>query len=280
MEFAEFKKFLEENGKSENTVKTYCLAVRGYLNWYEESFSGEMQCLLRPNVLNYISYQRTVRGLINVSVNTHLAALQALNDFLIVTGVQADTVLTKADYLKVQVPMANPCVVSKAMVEAFRQKVLLETGSRNYAIITMMAYAGLRVSECLALRLTDVDLVSYEIKVRCGKGDKSRLIFVGDKVVNAVRTYLKDRPESDSPYLFLSRTKGKLDRSQVNRICNACSDVITPHQLRHFYCTDALEEGGYSIHEVANQAGHSNIHTTLIYTNPTREKMKEKANKL
>lgn len=49
--------------------------------------------------------------------------------------------------------------------------------------------------------------------------------------------------------------------------------------LRHFFCTSA-EEAGYSTSEIANQAGHSNIHTTLIYTNPTREKMKEKANQL
>lgn len=54
------------------------------------------------------------------------------------------------------------------------------------------------------------------------------------------------------------------------------SDKITPHTLRHFYCSNALESG-YSVHEVANQAGHSNIHTTLLYTNPTKEKMKDKA---
>ena len=52
-----------------------------------------------------------------------------------------------------------------------------------------------------------------------------------------------------------------------------------PHTLRHFFCSNALESG-YDINEVANQAGHSNIHTTLLYTNPTREKMKEKANRL
>ncbi|NMB95039.1 MAG: site-specific integrase, partial [Clostridiaceae bacterium] len=50
---------------------------------------------------------------------------------------------------------------------------------------------------------------------------------------------------------------------------------ITPHQLRHFFCTNALENG-FAVHEVANLAGHSSIQTTLIYTNPSREKMKGK----
>ncbi|WP_330636726.1 site-specific integrase [Acutalibacter sp.] len=55
--------------------------------------------------------------------------------------------------------------------------------------------------------------------------------------------------------------------------------MITPKSLRHFFCSLALESG-YSIHEVANQAGHSNVQTTLIYANPTAQAMKDKANKL
>jgi integrase/recombinase XerD len=52
--------------------------------------------------------------------------------------------------------------------------------------------------------------------------------------------------------------------------------MITPHQLRHFFCTNAIEKG-FSIHEVANQAGHSNVHTTtLIYTNPNQFQLKNK----
>jgi len=63
------------------------------------------------------------------------------------------------------------------------------------------------------------------------------------------------------------------------RVLNKFSDKITPHSLRHFYCTNALENG-LSIHEVAQQAGHSNIHTTLMYTNPNLEDIKRKLNNL
>ena len=164
-------------------------------------------------------------------------------------------------------------------MEAFRQRILVGNGSRDYAIVTILAYAGLRISECLALTPEDVSLTAKEITVRCGKGDKTRVVFIGDKVVNAVREYLKNRPDTNSPYLFLSRRGGALTRGQVNRIFNSYSDTITPHTLRHFFCSAAIE-AGYSINEVANQAGHSNVHTTLLYTNPTREKMKEKANLL
>ena len=147
------------------------------------------------------------------------------------------------------------------------------------SIVTILAYAGLRISECLALRVEDISLPAREIKVRHGKGDKMRVVYFGDKVVNAVREYLRNRPKTGNPYLFPGRGDSHLTRSQVNRIFNEYSESITPHTLRHFFCSNALENG-YTIADLANQAGHSNVHTTLLYTNPTREKMKEKANRL
>lgn len=274
-----FRSYLEEQGKSENTIQTYCRAVGLYVKWYRETFGQDAEQLYRINVLDYISYLRTVRKLSNQSVNLALAALQCLNEHLLETGAQNELTISKKDYLKVQQRYASPSTVSREQVEAFRQQVLVGRGKRDHAIVTVLAYAGLRISEALSLETEDVDLVSREIKVQRGKGDKSRVVFIGDKVVNAVREYLRERPKTGSAFLFISRKGDRLSRSQVNRIFNAYSDHITPHTLRHFYCSAAIE-AGYSINEVANQAGHANIHTTLLYTNPTREKMKEKANLL
>ncbi len=274
-----FCDYIAEQGKAENTVKSYRQAVGDYIKWYEATFGEQVRQLYRANVLDYISHLRTVRKLTNRSVNAKLAALQSLNEYLIKEGIQTDIVLTKRDYLKVQTAYANPSTVNREQVEAFRQQILVKRGKRDYAIVTILAYAGLRISECLALRPEDVSLTAREITVCHGKGDKMRTVFIGDKVINAVREYLKERPENGSPCLFLSRRGGPLSRGQINRIFNTYSDTITPHTLRHFYCSAAIE-AGYSINEVANQAGHSNVHTTLLYTNPTREKMKEKANLL
>lgn len=274
-----FCSFLREQSKAENTVKAYCLAVSGYMRWYADSYGVPAGQLCRADVLEHISYLRTERKLANRSVNSKLAALQCYNEFLIQTGIQKDLILSKRDYLKVQTAYANPSTVSREQVESFRRRVLAGSGKRNYAIVTVLAYAGLRISECLALLPDDVSLTAKEITVRQGKGAKTRVVFIGDKVIDAVRDYLAERPDTGNPYLFLSRRGGALSRGQVNRIFNAYSSTITPHTLRHFFCSTAIE-AGYSINEVANQAGHSNIQTTLLYTNPTREKMKEKANLL
>lgn len=110
------------------------------------------------------------------------------------------------------------------------------------------------------------------------KGNKQCMVYINDKIAYAMREYLKER-KSDCSYFFVSRQSGKLAPSRVNQIFNKYSDVITPKTLRHFFCSNALESG-YSIHEVASQAGHSAIQVTLLYTNPSAQAMKDKANKL
>ena len=258
-------------------MATYIRNIRQYFEWCEFSFGNAPPQLYRANVLEYISYMRNLKGYSPKSVNNHLSALRCLNEFLIAEGTQTETVILKTDFMKVQLQYASPCTVEKRDVDAFRQR-LLESGSkRDYAIVTLYAYSGLRRTECVGLLLEQVDLVSKEIRV-VGKGDKQRLVYINDKIVHAIREYLKER-RSESPYLFVSRQSGKLSPSRINQIFNQYSDRITPKTLRHYFCSHALESG-YSIHEIANQAGHSNVQTTLIYSNPTAKEMKEKANRL
>lgn len=273
----EFITHLQNLGKSENTIRTYCHDVMQYLHWCRDSFGTEPEILYRANVLDYISYMRNIRGYHPRTVNNHLSSLKSLNEYLMVSGVQKETAVLDSDFMKIQIQYASPCTVEKKDVEAFRQRLLEGGSKRDYAIVTLYAYSGIRRSECVALKLDQVDLTAKEIRI-VGKGDKHRLVYINDKTVHAVREYLKVR-DSDSPYLFVSRQSEKLNPSRINQIFNQYSDVITPKMLRHYFCSNALESG-YSIHEVANQAGHSNVQTTLIYSNPTAKEMKEKANRL
>lgn len=273
----EFEEYLRSLGRSDDTVKTYCRDVGLYLSWCRDSFGEEPQRLYRANILEYISYMRNLRNYNPKTVNNHLSSLRSLNAYLIAAGRQTEMVVLDGDFMKIQLRYASPCAVEKKDVEAFRQRLLEGGNKRDYAIVTLYAYSGIRRSECVNLRLNQVDLAAKELRI-VGKGDKHRLVYINDKIVHAIREYLKVR-KSDSPYLFVSRQSGKMNSSRINQIFNQYSDVITPKTLRHYFCSNALESG-YSIHEVANQAGHSNDQTTLIYSNPTAREMKEKANKL
>lgn len=273
----EFLSYLQARGKSHGTITAYYRDVSLYLKWCQETFGEQPALLYRANVLEYISYMRNIRGYTPKTVNHHLSSLRSYNEWLIEIGRQTEAVVLKNDFMKIQLQYASPSTISKKDVETFRQR-LLESGSkRDYAIVTLFAYSGIRRSECAALKVEHVDLRAREIRV-IGKGDKQRLVYINDKIVYALREYLKER-NSDSPFFFVSRQSEKLTASRINQIFNQYSDVITPKSLRHFFCSNALENG-YSIHEVANQAGHSNVQTTLIYANPTAQAMKDKANKL
>ena len=149
-----FCEYLRQQGKSENTVKAYSQGMKDYMRWYEETFGKRMKVLLRPNVLDYISYLRTVKGLSNRSVNAKLASLHSFNLYLISAGYKTEMVLTKQDYLKVQSAYASPSTVTKAEdMERFQQEILERNGIRENAIVMIFTYAGLRISEWLQLRM-------------------------------------------------------------------------------------------------------------------------------
>lgn len=274
-----FSAYLQTGGKSQNTLRGYVLDVNQYRRWFEESFGQECRALYRQNVLDYMSYLRNVRLANAKTINHKLSSLRSYNSFLIATGIQDDTVVLKTDMLKVQTVYASPTNVTELEVKQFMQRMLESKDKRNYAIVALLAYTGMRISEALSIRLDDFNLQTGECIVRKGKGGKQRTVIMNTKTVSALREYLKDRCQygaaEASRFLFVSRESESLNRTVVNRVFQTHSDKITPHQLRHFFCTNAIEKG-LSIHEVANQAGHSNINTTLLYTNPDKDKLKRK----
>lgn len=229
----EFLSYLRGMGKSPKTVAGYCRDVEQYLCWCEETFAECPSQLYRANVLEYISYMRNIKGYNPKTVNHHLSSLRSYNDWLIESGQQSDTVILKNDFMKIQLQYASPSTVTKKDVEAFRQRLLESDSKRDYAIVTLFAYSGIRRSECADLKLDQVDLTAKEIRV-IGKGDKQRLVYINDKIVYALREYLKER-NSDSPYFFVSRQSEKLTTSRINQIFNKYSNNITPKTLRHPY---------------------------------------------
>lgn len=265
----EYENFLRKRGKSPNTIQSYVRHIAGYFKWYHETYGSECRELYHVNILDYRSYLQNICRLKHSSIDAKLSALSSYNEFLIEEGVQKEKVILQQDRLKVQIVFASPSDLEKKEVDAFLQMVLTRFGKRNYAIATLLAYGGLRISECLNVKVTDFNIQARELLVT-GKGNKQRIVYLNDKIIHAFKEYLKERV-SLSEFLFVSRTGGKLDRTRVNKIFNECSEHITPHTLRHFYCTHALEVG-YTLAAVANQAGHSDVRTTMLYTNPSRKK--------
>lgn len=146
----------------------------------------------------------------------------------------------------------------------------------------MLHYLLIQALEYLNIKLINIDIIGREIIITTGKGNKQRVVDINDKIINSLREWLKIRDKlryKDSEYLFISRQSEKINRTRINNIFKKVNPKITPHKLRHFWCTRAIEVG-YAIQEVAYQAGHSDIRTTTIYTHQNRLQMKRKANLL
>jgi len=105
----------------------------------------------------------------------------------------------------------------------------------------------MRISEALSIWLSDFNLQTGECIIRNGKGEKQRTVLMNTKIINALRDYLKERSRysvaENSKFLLVSKKNDNLNRTVVNRIFQHYSSKITPHQLRHFFCTNAIEKG-------------------------------------
>ncbi len=162
-------------------------------------------------------------------------------------------------------------------------------GRRDRALLELLYAAGLRVSEALALDRHDLSPRGGFVRV-IGKGDKERLVPVGDIALDAVASYLaeRDRLSPDHPAedvrgrepLFLSRRGRRLDRMAAWRVMRKAavraglSGRVTPHTLRHSFATHLLE-GGADLRVVQELLGHASITTTQLYTHITGERIRQ-----
>ena len=154
---------------------------------------------------------------------------------------------------------------------------------RNSVIIELLYATGIRVSELVNIRLSDIDLNERIIKV-LGKGSKERIVIFNNHTKKAIDIYLNDGyhifNKVNSGYLILNKDGNKLSERYVRNIINklvinAGLDIkISPHTFRHTFATDMLEDGS-DLMTVKELLGHESLNTTSIYTHLSDDKIRE-----
>lgn len=280
-------RFLEhltvERGLAQNSLEAYRRDLDRYLG-HLAAAGREAAGLDRTVVPRYLLLLREA-GLAPRSVARHLSAIRQFHRFLLREGLAAEDPTAHVDSAR---PWRRlPAVLS---VEEVSRLLAVESpatdqGVRDRAMLELLYASGLRVSELVGVRLADLDLTVGVVRVR-GKGDKERLVPVGEAALERLRAYLADRgPRSrlegsrPSPALFLGRHGRGLTRQAfwglIKRQAAAAgiAKPVTPHTLRHSFATHLLERGA-DLRVVQLMLGHADIGTTQIYTHVSRARLK------
>ncbi len=214
------------------------------------------------------------RGLAPASLARRLSAVRSLLDWAEQEGVVSHNIA-----IGIPIPK-QPKRLPRAVPPDQRRQLLQEQQggdpwqARNLALMAVMYGCGLRVSEAVALDLGDLELGKRggSLRVRAGKGNKSRLLPIPDGAAGLLRRYLELKPVLvTQPALFVNRRGGRLTSRSVQRMLKTVAakqgvdQAVTPHRLRHAFATDMLA-GGADLRAIQELLGHQSLATTERYT--------------
>lgn len=261
----QFKRDLELKGLSTKTQQSYLKQVVSFSKYYQKS----PEILGTEEIKDYLHHLIAERNLSKSYINQAYSGLKLLYE----------TTLNRKWDMKT-IPRAKkeqklPEVLSQKEVKAILASV---RNLKHKAILATIYAAGLRVGEVVNLKISDIDSVNMQIRVRQGKGRKDRLTLLSEGNLKILRDYFKYfRPIE---WLFPGADKDKpLTTRSVEKVMNKAVEEakitkpVTVHTLRHSFATHLLESG-VDIYYIQRLLGHSNIKSTSIYLHMTNMKLR------
>lgn len=268
--------YMKEQNISDNTCNSYENDIKLYKKYYKDSFGEDLTNLIHEDISMYRSYLLK-HNISAISINRKISALKMYNEFLVNEGLQEKVIIINKDYIKVQKSMIQKQLPSERDINMLKHFSCRDekNSKRDFCIIILLLYAGLRESELVNLRIVDIKLEERFLNI-IGKGNKFRQVMINNLMYNALKDYLDERQKMNikNPYLIIGQknkqTQKPLNRNFCNRLLNKYKEIckinyLHPHLLRSYFCSNALHNAGYTIEQVANQAGHSSLNTTKGY---------------
>ena len=273
-----------EKNLSDNTVASYKNDLSSFIRFMEEFNVHDPSEIQYENLIDFFKALKDT-GLNSRSAARYYSSLKGFFNYLL-----ANKYITSNPIEKVSLPKLAknlPSVLSINEVDSILSKPDIENklGLRDKAVLETFYACGVRVSELINLKLSDLFLDEEIIRV-FGKGSKERLVPIGSSAINWIKEYLiKSRPLLEKKlksgnFLFLNNLGTKLSRMGVWKIVDryvreaGIQKEVHPHTFRHSFATHLLE-GGADLRAVQEMLGHSDISTTQIYTHIDREYIKQ-----
>lgn len=272
---ADYKTYLQiERSLSENSVDNYIRDINKLASYLESYKINESPISINKNLIQQFIYE--LAQIISPRTQARIiSGLRSFFDYLIVEGYREDNPLDLIKSPKIGKKL--PDVLHSDEVDTLIQSIDLShpQGERNRAILETIYGCGLRVSELINLKISDLFFNEGFIKVT-GKGDKSRFVPIHTSTIEYINTYLNHfrihitPHREDSDVIFLNRRGRRLTRQMIFIILkNLCAKTnmkksIGPHALRHSFATHLLKNG-VDLRAIQQLLGHESITTTEIY---------------
>lgn len=272
-----------EKGLADNSVEAY-LRDLSHLRRFAEPLGLEPQDITVEN-LNELLYQLCQT---DVAVTTQCRIISGLRTFfrmLVIEGVLDENPASLVELPKR--PKHLPDVLSDADIAALQGTFdrSLPGPARNYVIVEVLYGCGLRVSELINLKLSNLYAEEEMLQI-FGKGDKERWVPINPRALRLLQDYIHTERSHISPqlgeekYIFLNLRGHHLTRVAVFQFIKEAVEKaglrknVSPHSLRHSFATELVQNGA-DIRAVQEMLGHARISTTEIYTHLTREYLRE-----
>ena len=258
-----------ERGMSPNTVASYASDVAAFLGTMPDA---DLARIDREDVLAYLADVQAS----GLSKRSQARLVSALRSFFKWTVLEGERKENPCDGIETpKLGRYLPAVLSVEEVTAILESVDTRSaaGLRDRAILEMLYGCGLRVSEAVRLRISDIFFEEGFVRI-IGKGDKQRIVPLGEVAAEAVLTYLREGPRSgggETDFLFLNRNGKPLSRVSMFQLVKkqamaaGIHKEISPHTFRHSFATHLIENGA-DLRVVQEMLGHESILTTEIYT--------------
>jgi integrase/recombinase XerC len=286
-ELHDFETYLKEQDASPASIAGYLSDLKKFARWYEATTGKPPQPgrVISLDIIEFRGYLQNAKQKA-ATINRALASLSIFFSWAIGIGDVSNNPVSGVKYLKQE--KTAPKWLDKYDQSALLRAVMdrKKPSLRDFAIITLLIHAGLRVSESCRLDLGDVTLLERSGSAQIlGKGNKYRDVPLNITARKALKDWLDKRGNAPGP-LFTSQKKGgRLTPKDIQLLITRYAAHImgdganvTPHTLRHTFCK-ALIDRGVSIDQVAALAGHGNINTTARYTKPSQKDLQRAVQK-
>ena len=292
MNSSEFNQFLQEylaylkleRNLSEQSVSSYSSDINKFLNYIEEQNVTDLNSVKTKLISEYFEVMRDL-GISSSSTSRYLSAVKGFFKYL---SSQEYIEKDPVEILSTRITERKlPSVLSFLEIEELLQSPNMKEkfGLRDKAMLELFYSSGLRVSELINLKISDLYFSDGVIRV-LGKGSKQRIIPIGSSAVKWIREYMKtlrpllEKKMKSENIIFLNNRGTKLSRMGVWKIVDKyvkaakIEKEFHPHTFRHSFATHLLE-GGADLRAVQEMLGHADISTTQIYTHIDREFVKQ-----